>query len=157
MNILVVSDTHNNKNELNRILKISNDSDCIFHLGDNISDARYLQKNFNGTVYMVKGNCDYNEVGDVEQIVELKGKKFLLTHGDRYGVNYGLDKIFYRGLELEVDMIIFGHIHRKVYTKEGGICILNPGSISLPRDESKSIAKIILNTDDEIEVEFQEF
>lgn len=157
MNILVVSDTHNNKSELDRILKISSDSKCIFHLGDNISDARYLEKNFNGIVYMVKGNCDYNEEGEREKIIELKGKKILLTHGDQYGVNYGLDKIFYRGLELCVDMIIFGHTHKKVHIKERGICILNPGSISLPRDGSKSIAKIILNIDNEIEINFQEF
>lgn len=144
-------------NALDKILSLAKDSDYIFHLGDNINDARYLEKKFPGGVHMVKGNCDYDDNGDVEKIVDIEGKKFFLTHGDRYGVNYGLEKIFYKGLELCADVIIFGHTHRKVLIKESGVYILNPGSLSLPRDNSRSVAKIMMDSSENIDIEFLEF
>ena len=156
MEIIVVSDTHNSMEAMEKILEISKNSDVIIHLGDNIDDARYLEKNFNGSVYMVKGNCDYGKEGENEQLIELCGKKFFITHGDRYGVNYGLDKIYYKGLELNADFIMFGHTHKKVLIEEGGIYILNPGSIPLPRDNSKSYIKIDILLDDNIEVDIIE-
>ncbi|WP_297522437.1 metallophosphoesterase [uncultured Clostridium sp.] len=142
MEIIVVSDTHNNTNAIEKILEISKNSDIIFHLGDNIADAKLLQKEFHGKVHMVKGNCDYGEEGLNEEIVEVHGKRFFLTHGDRYGVNYGLDKLYYRGLEVKADCILYGHTHRKLKLIEEGIYIINPGSLPLPRDNSSSYARI---------------
>ena len=152
MEIIVVSDTHNNMVTMEKILEISKSSDVIIHLGDNIADARYLESKFNGKVYMVKGNCDYNEEGENEKLIDIYGKKFFITHGDRYGVNYGLDKIYYKGMELDADFIMFGHTHRKVLVEEQGVYILNPGSISLPRDNSKSYIKIDINEKEDTEI-----
>lgn len=157
MEILVVSDTHNNMQALNKILGLSKKADYIFHLGDNISDARYLDKKFEGTVHMVKGNCDSSELGDVEKLVEIEGKKFFITHGDKYEVYRSVDKLYYKGLEVGADVVMFGHTHRKLKVEEEGLIILNPGSISLPRDNSRSIAKIIIDNNKKINVEFLEF
>ena len=86
-------------------------------------------------------------------VIEIEGKKFLITHGHKYTVKYGLDKIYYRGLELGVDGVIFGHTHRKVALKEGNVWIINPGSPSIPKDGEASIA--FMNVDSEnIEVRF---
>ncbi|MGL4761798.1 MAG: YfcE family phosphodiesterase [Sarcina sp.] len=156
MEIIVVSDTHNNAKALEKILEISKNADVIFHLGDNIADARLLEKDFHGVVHMVKGNCDYGDDGLNEKLVELEGKKFFLTHGDRYGVNYGLDKIYYRGLELGADCILYGHTHRKLHILEGEVHIINPGSLPLPRDNSSSYSKIILDKNSNINVKLIE-
>lgn len=156
MEIIVVSDTHNNEKALETILGISKNADVIFHLGDNIADARELEKNFHGEVHMVKGNCDYADCGLNEKLVEIKGKKFFLTHGDRYGVNYGLDKLYYRGLELGADCILYGHTHRKLNICEGGVYIVNPGSLPLPRDNSSSYAKINFEENENINVKLIE-
>lgn len=142
MQITVVSDTHNNEDSLQKVLELSRDSDVIFHLGDNLKDAEYLEQNFDGDVYKVKGNCDYETYGLNEEVIELEGKKFFLTHGHQYGVNYDLNKIYFKGLELNVDCILYGHTHRKLLINEAGINIFNPGSISLPRDNSASIGYI---------------
>ncbi|MGL4654521.1 MAG: metallophosphoesterase [Sarcina sp.] len=156
MEIIVVSDTHNNTKALEKILAVSKNADVIFHLGDNIADARELEKNFHGTVHMVKGNCDYGDEGLNEKLVEINGKKFFLTHGDRYGVNYGLDKLYYRGLELGADCILYGHTHRKINICEQGVYIVNPGSLPLPRDNSSSYAKINLDENTNINVKLIE-
>ncbi|MGL4454049.1 MAG: metallophosphoesterase [Sarcina sp.] len=156
MEIIVVSDTHNNEKALEKILEISKNADVIFHLGDNIADAKELEKIFHGTVHMVKGNCDYGDEELNEKLVEIKGKKFFLTHGDRYGVNYGLDKLYYRGLELGADCILYGHTHRKINICEGGINIINPGSLPLPRDNSSSYAKINFDENENINVKLIE-
>lgn len=142
MQITVVSDTHNNGKSLEKILELSKKSDVIFHLGDNLKDAEYLEKNFHGKVYKVKGNCDYENYGVDEEIVDIEGKRFFLTHGHKYNVNYGLNKIYFRGLELKADCILYGHTHRKLLVNEEEVYIFNPGSISLPRDNSASIGYI---------------
>ena len=135
------------------IKTLLNDSDVLIHLGDNINDVKLLSEGFKGKVYSVVGNCDYERNGQVEQVIEIEGKKFLITHGHKYTVKYGLDKIYYRGLELGVDGVIFGHTHRKVALKEGNMWIINPGSPSIPKDGEASIA--FMNVDCEnIEVRF---
>ena len=156
MEIIVVSDTHNNIKAIETILEISKNADMIFHLGDNIADARELEKHFHGVVHMVKGNCDYGDNGLNEKLVEIEGKKFFLTHGDRYGVNYGLDKLYYRGLELGADCILYGHTHKKVNICEDGVYIVNPGSLPLPRDNSASYARINFDKNTNINVKLVE-
>ncbi|MGL5633728.1 MAG: metallophosphoesterase [Sarcina sp.] len=157
MEIIVVSDTHNNFKALREILDAAKlGAKHIFHLGDNIADARYLAEHFDGEVHMVKGNCDYHDDGELEKVVDIEGKKFFLTHGDRYGVNYGLDKLYYRGLELGADCILYGHTHRKINLKEGDTYIVNPGSLPLPRDNSSSYAKIYIKNNGELDIVFIE-
>ena len=121
MLIAVVSDTHGNENT---ILKIRNEIKernvkYMIHLGDNIDDdVSYL----------------------VENIDRVKG--FFITHGHKYGVKMGLNNIFYKGKEVEVDAVLFGHTHIKIISKEDGLWIINPGSPSLPKDRVPSIAFI---------------
>ncbi|MCR1964548.1 metallophosphoesterase [Clostridium perfringens] len=153
MKVAIVSDTHGVTHVIEYIKTLLNDSDVLIHLGDNINDVKLLSEGFKGKVYSVVGNCDYERNGQVEQVIEIEGKKFLITHGHKYTVKYGLDKIYYRGLELGVDGVIFGHTHRKVALKEGNMWIINPGSPSIPKDGEASIA--FMNVDSEnIEVRF---
>ena len=71
-----------------------------------------------------------------------KVKGFFITHGHKYGVKMGLNNIFYKGKEVEVDAVLFGHTHIKIISKEDGLWIINPGSPSLPKDRVPSIAFI---------------
>ncbi|MEN6327013.1 MAG: YfcE family phosphodiesterase, partial [Syntrophomonas sp.] len=68
-----------------------------------------------------------------EEIVEKAGRKFLVVHGHQYGVKRGLNRIFYRGKEAGVDMVVFGHTHVACADKIDGLWLLNPGSPSQPR------------------------
>ncbi|MGG5462933.1 metallophosphoesterase [Clostridium sp. B9] len=153
MRVAIVSDTHGVTNVIEYIKTLLHDSDVLIHLGDSINDVKILSKDFEGKVYAVVGNCDYEKNGEVEQVIEIEGKKFLITHGHKYAVKYGLDRIFYRGMELGVDGVIFGHTHRKIAIQEGGLWIINPGSPSIPKDGEASIAFMDIDYDD-IKVSF---
>lgn len=117
MKILVLSDNHS-KN-----LDINNSYNYIIHAGDYGSELDYLENN---NIIYVKGNCDY--IGDKERILELFDKKILLTHGDRYRVKEAYQSLLYRGLELNVNIIIFGHTHIPTIFIENNILFINPGS-----------------------------
>lgn len=153
MRVAIVSDTHGITNVIEYIKTLLKGCDALIHLGDSINDAKILSEDFHGKVYAVVGNCDYEKNGDVEKVIGIEGKKFLITHGHKYGVKYELDRIFYRGMELGVDGVIFGHTHRKVALNEGGMWIINPGSPSIPKDGEASIAFMNIKNDN-INIEF---
>ncbi|MBS4535348.1 metallophosphoesterase [Clostridium sp. D2Q-14] len=156
MKIGIISDTHGNIDKSIEVLNSIEDIDLFIHLGDYTQDAEKIQKETNIYMINVKGNCDINEDNvSEEEIIEIKGKKILITHGHDYRVKWGLNKLYYRGRELKVDIIIFGHIHQPVNIIEDGILIFNPGSISSPRSGSKKSYGII-SIDDDIKSEIIE-
>lgn len=143
MLIAVISDTHHSKSS---ILKIKNEIkkrnvDVIIHLGDNADDANEIKDGLNCECYVVSGNCDLCDFPD-ELLISLENKKIFMTHGHKYGVKFSLSNIFYRGRELDADIVLFGHTHVKLNFKEEGMWVINPGSPSLPKDGIASIAFI---------------
>ena len=50
-------------------------------------------------------------------------------------------------------MVIYGHTHRPVITEENGIKVLNPGSLTYPRQEGRKYTYIIMEIDEKGEVE----
>lgn len=142
MLIAVVSDTHGSTHAIKLVEKAIANADVLIHLGDNISDLKYIKEGFDGKVYGVSGNCDFTTEYPIEQIVEIENKRLFITHGHKYGVKYDISTIFYKGKELGVDAVIFGHTHVKVIDQEEDMWIINPGSTSLPKDKTESIAFI---------------
>jgi len=144
MKLVIISDTHGEIDKSIEILKSLSDVDLFIHLGDYSKDAKEIQIKTGIDMINVKGNCDINdnEVSE-EEIIEVKGKRIFLTHGHRYNIKWGLDNLYYRARELEVDAILFGHIHQPVNIDDGDILIFNPGSISKPRGGSKKSYGII--------------
>lgn len=133
MIIAVVSDTHG------LVLPVSyslqrNKVDIVIHLGDNVEDADLIQRITGMEVYKVRGNNDFlsPDVPD-EMTIEIRRKKFFLTHGHKYNVDSGTDKIFEKAKELGVDYALFGHTHVHLREKREDILILNPGSPCFPR------------------------
>ncbi|MBS4538021.1 metallophosphoesterase [Clostridium sp. D2Q-11] len=144
MKLVIISDTHGEIDKSIEVLNSLSDVDLFIHLGDYSKDAKEIQIKTGIDMINVKGNCDINdnEVSE-EEIIEVKGKRIFLTHGHRYNCKWGLDNLYYRASELEVDAILFGHIHQPVNIVEGDILIFNPGSISKPRGGSKKSYGII--------------
>lgn len=134
MKILIVSDTHFGQKNMDKIVPfIKEEIDLIIHAGDNFRDSIYLKEKTGKAVMAVAGNCDYENVEE-ELEFEVDGLKFFLTHGHRYGVKYGLDTLASKARDIGADIAIFGHTHEKVDAIRGGVRLINPGSLSLPRD-----------------------
>ncbi|SMB89420.1 hypothetical protein SAMN00017405_0612 [Desulfonispora thiosulfatigenes DSM 11270] len=135
MRIGVISDTHRALDLARKVIKDMGNIDLLIHAGDHYQDAMKLGEEFNIEVKNVVGNCDYLDEGNSEELINIcEGKiKIFLVHGHQYKVKMGLQNLYYRGLELGADIIIFGHTHIPLVVKEGDIKILNPGSIGFPR------------------------
>lgn len=133
MKIIVVSDTHgDNKDVIEKIMELGK-PDVLIHLGDYVEDGIKISKAFGVETIIVRGNGDYGSAYKDDELIELEGKKLFITHGHKYNVRNTIANLYYRGLELGADIILFGHTHVPVNVKEDGIIILNPGSPSLPR------------------------
>ena len=130
MLIAVISDSHGNKDSINKIKKKINNADVVLFLGDGENDLAEITNDFTGEVFAVRGNCDITGKYPEEQILEIQGKKIFICHGHRYNVKYGYNSIYYRGKEIGADIVLFGHSHIPIIEEYNGIILMNPGSIS---------------------------
>ncbi|AQR93203.1 metallophosphoesterase [Clostridium saccharoperbutylacetonicum] len=156
MLIGVVSDTHRMLKYVNLAKEITKNADILIHLGDNIEDVEVLERGFNGKVYAVAGNCDYSSKYPKEGIIEVYGKKIFFTHGDLYGVKRTINNIYYKGKELGVDIVLFGHTHEQMIEKDEELILMNPGSISLPRFKGRYVGFIEIDEDGNIDTYLKE-
>lgn len=156
MRIAVISDTHRADKYIRLAKNLINDADILIHLGDNIDDVPLLSQGFNGEVYAVAGNCDFSSKYPKEGIIEVNGRKIFYTHGDLYGVKSSMTNIYYKGLELGVDIVLFGHTHQQMIEKTENLILMNPGSISLPHLKGRYVGIIDIDDDSNIDVYLRE-
>jgi hypothetical protein len=147
--ILVISDTHHHIGNVIDLIGRISDLNHILHLGDLVADAMDIKAICDVPVHYVSGNCDsyHPDVRDTV-IVEIKKKKFLLTHGHRYHVKSSLAHLEKIAEDHHVDVALFGHTHMSYLGYDNDILIMNPGSISQPRN-SKNPSYGIIEIDGE--------
>lgn len=150
MKILVLSDSHGDIDKAEKVIRKSSGIDLIIHLGDYFRDAQKLSGLFPKIpIEYIYGNSDFMiENVQAERLIECCGKKIFITHGHRYSVKMGYEKLYKKAEELGVDLLLFGHTHVTDLVKRGNYYVLNPGSISEPRnDMNESYAIIEINND----------
>lgn len=148
MKILIVSDSHGRTNYLDKAIEKVGAIDLMIHLGDFESSEDYIEAVAPCRLEMVSGNNDYFTSIPREKIIQIGKYKALLTHGHRYHVNFELDTIKEYGRQEGVDMVIFGHTHIPVIDRSGAITVINPGSITQPRQEGRVPTFILMEIDD---------
>lgn len=167
MKIIFISDIHGSAVAMKFMENIFNEEtpDCIVILGDQLyhgprnplpigydpeKTAELLNK-YKGKIIAVKGNCDsevdqmvldYPIMAEYSHIL-LKNKKIFLTHGHKY--TYEKIPKLNNG-----DIYAFGHTHLPVLEKKNDLIFLNPGSISLPKNDNLPSYAVL--TDDEIAI-----
>ncbi len=143
MRILVVSDTHGNFLAPLSCLEDTDAVDMIIHLGDEISDARMLERLVNIPVLMVPGNCDHSSKDQRELSGKIAGHRFLITHGDRYKVKWSLDELVKKAKVISATIVLYGHTHVAMIQQRDGILLVNPGSL-MSTSSSKSYALLTI-------------
>jgi putative phosphoesterase len=139
--------THGDIDTAKKVIEKHTDVDMVLHLGDYFRDAQKLSDLFpNIPIEYIYGNSDFM-IGDVpaEKVFNFDAKKIMMTHGHRYSVKWGYDKLHNKASEEDVDLLLFGHTHIATSLCKDNKCILNPGSITDPRDgqnESYAIIEI---------------
>ena len=89
----------------------------------------------NAEVVNVAGNCDWGYHGaEDEELVTAAGSKIFLTHGHLYGVKSNPANFLLAVREKGANIGVFGHTHVAFIKKINGILLINPGSLSYPRD-----------------------
>jgi len=150
MKILVISDTHGKLNKVRDIWSKLTDVDMIVHAGDFGRDGKVLEDEFHVPVTYVRGNCDGGGRDDYELIPTEYGN-ILLTHGHAFGVDYSLDHLRYFAMENDCRAAIYGHTHRASVVEDDGIYFINPGSLTLPKDNSGGSYAIIRTSEERLD------
>lgn len=157
MLIAVISDSHGNKDSIEKLKGKISGAQVVLFLGDGESDLKEITKDFKGEVYAVRGNCDFKGIYPEERVIEIQGKKIFMCHGHRYGVKYGYNSIFYRGKEIGADIVLFGHSHLPIIEEHDGLILMNPGSASHGLGKlNKTLGYIDLGSKDKPEIYIKE-
>ena len=136
MRVCVISDTHRHRHELLTAVKLVQPVDAIWHLGDEVSDARWLALRVDWPVLSVAGNWDVGvKDAPLMRMENLGFAKVLLVHGHALRVKEGLDGLYAATLEFGADAVCFGHTHAPMGTVVGGRLMVNPGSLAEPRGQ----------------------
>ena len=134
--ILVLSDSHGSTQNIREALKRCRPIDAVIFLGDGVGDLYSIASSCDSFAWLaVRGNCDYRddtllgrELPRVGEIT-LLGKRIVFTHGDVYGVKFGMDGLFALAEERKADVVLYGHTHRAKEEYLGGVYYFNPGSV----------------------------
>ncbi|MEG2983391.1 MAG: metallophosphoesterase family protein [Peptostreptococcaceae bacterium] len=144
MKIGVISDTHG----LLRSEVKSNLSDCdlIIHAGDIGKMEIIKDLNKIANCEYIKGNCDksieFNDVSEFK-IIEINKIKIYIIHDIR-----NIDKDL---KSIGINIVIYGHSHKKEFYKKDGILYINPGSVGPRRFKLPTTMNKIEINDENIE------
>lgn len=142
--ILVMSDTHGNKVNIEKALRKFGDVDCIIHLGDYTRDAEYIRSLTDKKVYSIKGNCDISGARR-EMLIHTEGKSILALHGHQQGVKSSLLQLGLYAAERGADLVLFGHTHIPIEEQYENIILYNPGSLGEPRGRKPSLGVVTID------------
>ncbi len=135
MRILVFSDTHGDADAMSGVLAAV-PCDMLLHLGDCVADCeepRLLYPEV--TMWQVAGN-DYRDTLSglhYEDLFELDGVRIFMTHGHRFDVRSGPDRLCAAAESRGAALALYGHTHVAAVGRCGAVTYCNPGSASRPR------------------------
>ncbi|MCR4715129.1 MAG: YfcE family phosphodiesterase [Treponemataceae bacterium] len=154
--VLVLSDIH--CDDFGLLLEIMKqfgaDSDALVYCGDGIRDFARLfleassdekiRATIPPVVAFARGNGDYNEyLGgsvrfDVPDAITFKaaGRTIFATHGHLFGVDFGTDHICSVASASKASLVFYGHTHCPYKKMQDNVVVLNPGSVTRPRNGS---------------------
>ena len=154
MRILIVSDTHGSLRNFDTVIEREKEIDMLLHLGDVEGDDDYMEAVMNCPVHIVGGNNDYFSrlPGEIE--LRIGKYKVFMTHGHGYYVSMDTRRLKQAARARGADIAMYGHTHRPDIDLVDGVKVINPGSLSYPRQSGRQATYIIMEVNTEGEVEF---
>lgn len=159
LRILIMSDSHGRNENVELAIKQVREEigefQMLIHLGD-VGDARELESLAGVPCYIVRGNTDYDAKLLNANVIEAGGHRIFATHGHLYQVDMRLDLLRFAALENDCDIAMYGHTHVPYLEEDpDDVTILNPGSISKPRQADHRYTYMVMEIDDEDEVTYE--
>ncbi|MBO4337580.1 MAG: metallophosphoesterase [Lachnospiraceae bacterium] len=161
MKILIVSDTHGRHETLMKVLRREEPVDMLIHCGDTEGGEDWIRQHTQClSVPIVKGNNDFFSRLPAELELDIEGLHVFITHGHGYGVSMGIERLAEEAVSRRADIVMYGHTHRPVIMHEDsstgrGLWIINPGSLSYPRQEGHDPTYIVMTAGKGREPEFR--
>lgn len=152
---LIFSDSHGRIENALEVIRQHPEAEAVFHCGDIMNDADRLRRATPHPVAIVRGNGDYGPDLPQEVVTVFAGKKFAMCHGHRHGVYGTLDILKFWGSEKEADIVLFGHTHIPFVEQGHSLTLINPGSISRPRQKGYKPSYAIIDIDEKGELAIQ--
>lgn len=144
MRVLIVSDTHGRHSALDRALNEAGRIDVFVHLGDIEGGEDYVNAVVDCEKHIVRGNNDFFSDLPREEEFRLGKYKVFITHGHAYYVSLDPEYIAEEARARDVDIVMFGHTHKPYFEQKDGLTILNPGSLSFPRQDGRKGSYMIM-------------
>jgi len=139
--IIALSDTHLENEMLpSAVAALAGKADIILHAGDFVSAQSHAALAALGRLEAVHGNSDCSELKRLlpeRKVIEVDGIKIGLVHMASHGSDLVGAGMMAR--EMDVQVLVFGHIHRPIIEK-GRHLLICPGSTTLPRMSAPSLA-----------------
>ncbi len=156
MRILIISDSHGHDSNVRKAIQKEAPLDGLIHLGDSQGSEEHIQQMAGCPVYMVAGNCDYFTDLPAVRFVEFGKYRIMITHGHHYYVSVGPQDLLEEAKTNGCNIVIYGHTHRPLMDDtDGEVLVLNPGSISFPRQEGKHPSYMVMEIDEAGEAHFR--
>ena len=152
MKILIVSNTHGRHSAFDKALKEAGKIDALVHLGDTEGGEDYIEAVCGCPAYVLAGNNDFFSDNLREMEVVFGTKKAFMTHGHYYYVSLGPERIIEEGKMRNADIVMFGHTHKPFLEMIDGMIVLNPGSLSYPRQEGRKGSYIMMEIEPDCDV-----
>lgn len=148
MKVLILSDTHGYNETMYEVIDREAPFDMLVHCGDLEGAYDELRTKVNCTLHVVAGNNDYDPDMDRVRVFDIGKYKAVLTHGHRYRLYSDLSPLFYLAVENHADFVFFGHTHVPMIKEEGPVTLINPGSLTYPRQHGRKPSYIVGTIDD---------
>ncbi len=156
MKILVMSDSHGKADRVREAIADAGSYDMMIHLGDSQADEQLIRNMAKKDCRMVEGNCDFFTDLPSVLYIQLGPHRAMLTHGHHHYISaMGIELLVEDARANGCDIVMFGHTHKPMEKSSRGVLVLNPGSISFPRqaDRKPSYMLVTLENSGEISVE----
>lgn len=159
MKVLIVSDTHRKDNNLRAAIKKEAPFDMLIHLGDTEGSEAYFENwvdNERCSIYTVRGNNDFFSASPAERMIYIGNYRVFMTHGHMYGVAMSTERLREEAKSRGATIAMFGHSHRPHFVRKDGMIVLNPGSLSYPRQSDRKSTYLVMTLDDAGEAKFRQ-
>ena len=119
--VIAFADIHGDTHNLLKIAAAIEASDGALFLGDGISSLEILSKEAMEKLVVVRGNCDLFSKFPPDQILEICGRTFFITHGHAYGVKDSLVRLVDVAKQSGANVCMYAHRHEYNYELRDGI------------------------------------
>ncbi len=147
--IIIASDTHGRNDVLEKLEQAYPKADLFIHCGD-LED---YASNYPHWVF-VRGNNDLDYDMPEYRILNIADVRMYVVHSQYFGYYNRERMLVAQGKKENCQVVIFGHTHVPMAKKEDGVWLINPGSMTYPRDgRTPCYARMIIEDDGSIHVD----